>query len=232
MKPKDLNFFYKFGDRKPLLVDNILCVPRYYDRHDDFVMPDLHREIFKNENPVHIEFCSGNGEWIAKCAIERPDINWIAVERKFTRARKIWSKMKNHNLKNIFIVCGNAEDFSDHYLQEGSISEIYINFPDPWPKLRHVKHRLIKQPFVKMMARILKPGAAAYVVTDDLPYASQAIEEMQKADQFSPAYEFPHYRNELENYGSSYFNRLWVEMGRKINYIKYLREEVYAHSDQ
>ena len=230
MKPQDLDFFYKFGDRKPILRDRILCVPRHYQEHDNSVLPDLRKNIFENENPIYIEFCSGNGEWISRCAMENPDINWIAVERKFTRVRKIWSKMKNHNLKNLFIVCGNAEEFCGHYLKENIVDEIYINFPDPWPKLRHEKHRLIKASFVEQVALIAKENARIYIVTDDFPYAQQSIDEMEKNKDFRAAHKSPHYVNEMKEYGSSYFNRLWVEMGREIFYIKYEREPRYVHT--
>ena len=226
MKPKDLHFFYKFADRKPIIYDRVFCVPRFYQDHASFVMPDLHQEIFHNTHPIQIEFCSGNGEWIAKCALERPDINWIAVERKFTRARKIWSKMKNHQLNNLLIVCGNAEDFCNHYLQKESISGIYINFPDPWPKLRHAKHRLIQEPFISMMARILKPGSPCILVTDDSPYAEYSIENLQANAAFVSGYPAPYYIHKPEGYGSSYFNRLWEEMGKTIYLMKFKKRDV------
>ncbi len=224
MKPQDLQFFYKFTDRKPIIQDRVFCVPRFYDDHQTFAMPSLSEEIFRNDHPIHIEFCSGNGEWIAQCAEERREVNWIAVERKFTRARKIWSKMKNQELENLFIVCGNAEDFCEHYLTDGAISGIYINFPDPWPKLRHAKHRLIQEPFISMMARICRPQAHCIIVTDDAPYASYSIENMQANSEFEPAYLAPYFVHKPQEYGSSYFNRLWEEMGKTIHYIKYLKK--------
>ena len=219
MSPKDLPFFYRFSERKPLIQDRVFCVPRFYGEHETFSMPSLSEEIFRNDHPIHIEFCSGNGEWIAKCAQEKPELNWIAVERKFTRVRKIWSKMKNHGLENLFVVCGNAQDFCRHYLDEETISGIYINFPDPWPKLRHAKHRLIQEPFIGMMARICKPKAHCIIVTDDRPYASYSIENMQACEAFEAA----HPSHKPGDYGSSYFNRLWEEAGREIHYIKYTK---------
>ena len=224
MKPKDLSFFYKSGERKPEIRDNVFCVPRNYVGYDKFSMPDLQKVIFKNDNPIHVEFCSGNGEWIVKCAQLHPEINWIAVERKFSRVRKIWSKMKNHALDNLFIVCGNAEDFSEHYLPKGLVSSIYINFPDPWPKTRHAKNRLIQAPFVNLMAKISNVGATCIVVTDDKPYALQAIDEMQNSKMFKSAYQAPYFVDKPDEYGLSYFNRLWIEKGRDIHYIKYLRQ--------
>ena len=221
MNPKDLHFFYKFAQKLPLIQDRVFCVPRFYQDHALFQMPLLSEEIFRNDHPIHIEFCSGNGEWIAKCAEENRNINWIAVERKFTRVRKIWSKMKNHGLENLFIVCGQAEDFCLHYLPEGSISGIYINFPDPWPKLRHAKHRLIQEPFIEMMARICKSGADCTIVTDDPPYAAYSIENMQSNLSFESVFPSPYFENKPGEYGSSYFNRLWEEMGKTIHYIKY-----------
>lgn len=225
MKPKDLPHFYSFEDRRPLIRDGVLCVPRFYQEHHTFTMPDWHREIFQNNHPIHLEFCSGNGEWIAKCAIEHPEINWIAVERKFTRVQKIWAKQQNHHLTNLFIICGNGEDAVDHYLPKGLLDAIYINFPDPWPKARHTKHRLLQAPFIEGMAKVIKPAAFCTLVTDDQPYVNFALKEFLQEGSFFPKNPAPHFIDQPGDYGSSYFNRLWKEMGRTIHYLQMIKRE-------
>lgn len=224
MKPRDLKARYQnFDDRRPIFEDKVLCVPRFFVGHETFVMPDLtSSEVFGCDRPIAIEFCSGNGEWVIRMAKENPDFNWIAVERQFKRVRKIWSKMKNDQIENLLIVCGNAEDFCEHYLKGSSASKIYINFPDPWPKDRHAKNRLIQDPFVSQMGKIAKEGCEAFIVTDDETYSTQIIDVMNKNAYWDAAYADPYYREDVEGYGSSFFRRLWESRGKGTRFMKFI----------
>ena len=215
---KNLNYPHSWEERAPAFIDQVLFVPEYYEGHDQFGTPTL----FENENPISLEYCSGNGEWIIEKALNNPHINWIAVEKKFKRVRKIWKKRQSAGLKNLVIVAGDARDFAKYYLKSGSIDAIYINFPDPWPKDKHAKHRLIQGEFVDEMKRSLKDASTITVVTDHPEYSFQVIDELKRA--FEPSFEAPHYVEKDEAYGSSYFNRLWVEMGRLIRFIKFKKE--------
>jgi tRNA (guanine-N7-)-methyltransferase len=225
MRPKDLKASFKtFAERKPSLEDRVLTVPRFYEAHEEFIMPSLSsEEIFGREAPIAIEFCSGNGEWITKMAEENPDYDWIAVERQYKRVRKIWSKMKNRGIRNLLIVCGNAEDLCEYYLPAAVAEKIYINFPDPWPKKRHAKNRLIQVPFAKQMAYITKEKGKVMVVTDDALYSEQVLEEMKNSKAWDTIHSFPYYLTSMDGYGSSYFNRLWEEMGKEIRFIPFIK---------
>src|SRR3990167_3581078 len=115
MRPKDFPILFSWEERRPLLHNGMLCIPRYYQEHDQFCFSAA--EVFENDKPLCIEFCSGNGEWIARAASLYPDYNWIGVEKQFKRTRKIWSKKQNFGLKNLLPVCGMGEDFCLHYLR-------------------------------------------------------------------------------------------------------------------
>ena len=142
MKPKQLKPPCSWEDRRVILDDGILFVPDYFDAYDSFTFPGWDSpEVFGTQRPVHVEFCSGNGTWIAEKAQQHPDVNWVAIEIRFDRVRKIWSKKKNLGLDNLFVVCGEGLRSSHHYFPEGSVDTVYVNFPDPWPKKRHAKHR-------------------------------------------------------------------------------------------
>ena len=155
LKPKDLCIPFNWAERRPCIFDSFLCVPNHYFEHDQFSMPQW-SEIFENEQPIHLEYCSGNGQWIIEQASKHPKINWIGVEKRIERVKKIWAKGQNRGLKNLLTVFGEASTFTKYYLKEHSISQIYVNFPDPWPKKKHEKNRLIQVPFVKEMGRISK----------------------------------------------------------------------------
>jgi len=223
-KQTDLIYPHPWDERKPAIDNRVLFVPDYYFEHEKFTMPPLSDELlFGNDNPVNIEYCSGNGEWIIEKALANPNINWFGVEMRFKRVRKIWSKMMNLGLKNLIVVCGDANEFIRYYLGEDQISQVNINFPDPWPKEKHEKNRLIQGEFVKHMMRTLKRESDAIIVTDDPDYSHQVIDEMNRV--FTPAYEMPHYVEKSDEYGSSYFNRLWVEKGKFIRYMKFQNQK-------
>lgn len=211
MKPKDLPYPYGWDDRRPFLKDKIFYVPEYYEEHKEELFPSF-AEFFGNDNPVHLEYCSGNGEWIINRARENPDKNWVAVEIWFERVRKIYSKTINYGIENLMIISGEGLTFSRQYLREGCLNGVYVNFPDPWPKKRHAKHRIIQSPFVDELRRTLVPGGTVTLVTDDITYKEQMECEMEKWHKVPP---------QQENYGSSFFERLWLSRGLEIHHLCY-----------
>ena len=89
-----------------------------------------------------------------------------------------------------------------------------MNFPDPWPKERHAKHRLIQSSFQKELYRTVKKGGSVTLVTDSTPYLEQMEREM---GEWAPK------KEDFTNYGGSYFKRLWLSMGLEIHYLCYER---------
>lgn len=219
MHKKDFIIPFEWQDRKTVVINGLLYIPSYYHDHHQF----KERAFFDNSNPIHIEYCSGNGEWIIDRAKKNPTINFIAVEMKFDRARKIWVKMHNENVKNLFIVMGEAYIFSKHYLEDSSIQDVFINFPDPWPKKKHEKNRLISEVFIEEIARIMKKNGSITLVTDDVSYLNQMIESFLKNKDFTPAYEKPYFIKNLQDFGYSYFDNLFRQRNKDINYLKFLR---------
>ncbi len=216
---KDLYIPCTYETRHPLLLDRFLFVPSNYRKHADFGHLDL-PGLFGNSNPVNVEYCSGNGAWAAARAADSPDVNWLAVEKKFDRARKIWLKAHNQNLPNLFVVYGDALDFTDHYLQEGSVFAAFVNFPDPWPKDKHAKHRLICPAFLDCLGSVLKLGAAVTLATDNDAYAGQMIEAFFQKKWHS-RFEPPYFKTVWPEYGDSYFKALWESKGLSIKYLSF-----------
>lgn len=220
MKPKDLKPPFK-KDSKEVFLDlseGVLYIPERVERKN---LKEEIKKYFSSFNCIHLEFCSGNGEWLHKKALEHPEILWIGVEKQFKRVRKIWSKAKNSELKNIFIVSGEALEFSENYLYDDCIDQIYINFPDPWPKNKHAKFRLIQSHFTAQMSRILKEGGHVNFLTDDFNYSKQAISVLLTEKSFLTEFDHPHYHSDLGDYGSSYFRRLWEEKKRSFYFSKF-----------
>jgi tRNA (guanine-N7-)-methyltransferase len=154
-----------------------------------------------------VEYCAGNGCWAAYRAQREPSLQWVAVECKRGRVAKIWSKRRNLSLNNLLIIWGEADEVTRAHFADGSVAQVYIHFPDPWPKRRHAKHRLMQAGFIAQLQRILQPGGRITFVTDDLPYAQQAAQLLQvPIEPFDPA----------PDYGTSYFEGLWRSKGKPI----------------
>lgn len=225
MRPENLKLPFTWEERRVVIHDHVWFVPSHCERFSEFLFPGWeHPDLFGNTNPVNIEYCSGNGAWIAGKAAAHPCLNWVAIERKFPRARKIWSKIKNLNLKNLVVICGEGHHVTTRYFPMGSVNEIYINFPDPWPKKKHWKNRLIQTSFVEELHRILKLNGHMTFVTDDVPYSEWTIEKMLANPGFKSHYQTPFHVTEHNEYGTSYFDQLWREKGRIIRYHKFQKQ--------
>lgn len=209
---KDLIIPFTWQDRRPIFLDRFFYVPGHYDYKPEAI------PFFANEQPIIIEYCSGNGQWIGERAKQNPHFNWIAVEKKFDRARKVWLLSHRENIPNLCVVCSEAVIFTRYYAPKAA--EIYVNFPDPWPKLRHAKNRLLQLNFIQELLRIVEPGGQAICVTDDAPYAAQIEAEFAQCPDWKLLFNV----NEWPSYGRSFFNDLWVARGRTINYLSYERK--------
>src|ERR1700722_5861913 len=113
MKPKDLKCPFRWADRRPMIVQGVLFIPQYYDKHAEWTFPGWEDpSLFGKKGKIFVEYCSGNGAWIIEKARSNPHLQWIAVEIQFERARKIWSKTQNLQLTNLIVVCGEALTFT------------------------------------------------------------------------------------------------------------------------
>jgi len=220
MKPKDLKPPFTWGNQYTTIQDQVFYTYEPYGKELAFTFPGW-PDIFQNDRPVKIEFCSGNGDWVAYQAQKDPLANWVAVEKLFGRVRKIWSKAKNHHLKNLLCVCGEALYTTKTFFPSNSVAEVYVNFPDPWPKKRHAKYRLIQEPFVNEMFRILDEGGKVTLVTDDELYSIQMIEAFLRHPGFHSCVPEPYFFTQCDDYGTSYFEVLWREKGKSIRYHQF-----------
>lgn len=223
MKPNDLKPpFPKREERCVTIQDRVWYVPDMDHQDEDFVFPGWdHPDLFGNDNPVCVEYCSGNGAWIAEKAKENPNINWVAVEIRFMRTRKIWSKIKNYNLDNLIVICGEGMHATKKYFPDSSVQHVYVNFPDPWPKRRHAKNRIIQPGFIKEMERITASGGELTLVTDDVDYSEQMIDVVTANPSYRSLLPEPFYATDTKNYGVSWFEVLWREKGKLIRFHQF-----------
>lgn len=210
----DLHIPYTWEERQPVFLERFFYIPKAFDHSHAERIHWADPQIFGNDQAVCMEICSGNGQWIGDRALAQPDKNWVAVEMCFERARTIWMRIQREKIPNLYVICAEASVFLRYYAPQQSVCEAFINFPDPWPKRRHQKHRLIWAPFLHLLRTIVLGQVT--LATDDLPYYEQMKREFAQtpfwqAVPFDPA----------ENYGDSFFAALWRSKGRKLYYLQY-----------
>jgi tRNA (guanine-N7-)-methyltransferase len=121
--------------------------------------------------PVVLEIGFGRGEVLLEMAARRPGASFLGVEVSRKRVEKTARRVARAALANVRLVSCPAEYLLERVLPPASIAECWINFPDPWPKKRHHKRRLLRGEVVALLARALEPGAVLHVATDHEGYA-------------------------------------------------------------
>lgn len=222
MNPKKLTFPFTWEERHPVLKDQVLFIPKHYDRHKEWAFPRWDDPLlFGREAPVHVEYCSGNGTWVVEKAGQHLESNWVAVEKRFDRVSKIVARRERASLKNLLVVCGDALTFTRDYLPPNSVEETFVNFPDPWPKDKHAKHRLFQKEFVEELFRVAAEDSMVTVVTDFFLYAQQVIGVMLEERKWASLLPDPFYKTEEKGYGASFFETLFREKGMSIYYLNF-----------
>ena len=125
------------------------------------------KELFKNNNPVHLEIGCGKGNFVFQMAQKYPEINFIAVETNKNVLVLAVEKAKAGNIPNVKFILGDA-NFLGQYFADGSFEKIYLNFSDPWHKSRHEKRRLTYKTFLAMYKNLLTYDGVVQFKTDNL----------------------------------------------------------------
>jgi tRNA (guanine-N7-)-methyltransferase len=123
-----------------------------------------------------LEIGSGMGETTARIAAERPDTDFIAVEVHGPGVGSLLKLIEAQGLKNLRVIRHDALEVLEHMIADASLAAIHLFFPDPWPKKRHHKRRLVQAGFAALAARKLAPGGLLHVATDWEDYAGQIVE--------------------------------------------------------
>jgi tRNA (guanine-N7-)-methyltransferase len=139
-----------------------------------FVEKDLdRRQVFGRDAPLVLEIGSGMGETTAQIAQAHPEADFIAVEVHGPGVGSLLNRIAAQGLSNLKVIRHDAAEVFQHMLADGSLAAIHIFFPDPWPKKRHHKRRLVQADFVSRMKEKLSPGGIVHLATDWPDYADQ-----------------------------------------------------------
>ena len=149
-------------------------------RESGFELLDL-EILFGNPNPVILEIGSGKGRFLISTATERPDLNVLGIEKSLHYHRLIRDRVMKRHLTNIRLINHDAFLVMQKMLAPASITEVHIYFPDPWPRKREQKRRIIRPEALEEMKRVLVEGGSGIYVTDHQEYFEAAAPHVEAA---------------------------------------------------
>jgi tRNA (guanine-N7-)-methyltransferase len=149
-------------------------------REIGFVRLDLGK-VFGNDRPVVLEIGSGKGRFLIASAIEQPEVNFIGVEKSLHYHRVIGERVRKRHLTNVRLINHDAFLVVRDMLADASLSEIHIYFPDPWPRKRYQKRRIIRPEVLEQFRRVLVDGGSGIYVTDHREYFEAAAPLIEAA---------------------------------------------------
>lgn len=141
-------------------------------------MLDLDTE-FGRTAPRHMEIGFGMGGALLQMAETHPENDYLGIEVHYPGVGQLLDRMEKLELSNIRVINGDAVPVLENFLPPASLDAVYVYFPDPWPKKKHNKRRIVQVPFVQTLARLLKPGGKLHLATDWEAYAEHMLEVME-----------------------------------------------------
>jgi len=145
--------------------------------------------LFPNSHPLFLEIGCGKGEFISRYPILHPEYNFIGLESSDKRINNTLKKLNPEQNSNVRLLRYYVDSTIAQLFPAESVSGIFIQYPDPWPKRKHHRRRLIQQDFLSSLAIILKPMAQIQITTDNSDYASWIVEEFLAHPSFISVFE-------------------------------------------
>lgn len=170
------------------------------------------KDFFDSDAPFNIEIGIGNGEFISAFAKKNSCQNYLGFEvmkRIFDRAVK---RVRTAEVKNAKIIHFDATFFVS-LMEKECVDNFYVNFPDPWPKKKHNKRRLLKTQFIEILTERLKVGGSLYMATDQVDYAEEIAENLKPVTNLKSAYDTIFVNELIDYHETKYYRKFSPELG-------------------
>lgn len=157
---------------------------------DEFGIEQSHqqidlKEIFPSSQEIVMEIGFGMGEATALIAREQPMTGYLAVDVHRPGVGKLFALIKDYQLSNLRVIEGDVHLILPEMIADGGLDGVHLFFPDPWPKKRHHKRRIVNQNFLQLVAKKVKQGGFFHIATDWVPYAEWIDEVFAGSELFS-----------------------------------------------
>lgn len=156
--------------------------------------------IFGREAPLVLEIGFGNGDSLAAMAEASRETDYLGIEVHRPGVGHLLLRLQDLGLTNVRVYCADAIEILGQNIADASLDRVQLYFPDPWPKLRHHKRRIVNPEFLALVCRKLKPGGIFHAATDWEPYAEHmaamldGCPELRRPHAASPYIPRPEYR--------------------------------------
>ena len=176
-------------------------------------------ELFTTDSPLEIDLGCGDGTFVLEMARQFPDRNFLAVERLLGRVRRICKRASQAGLDNLRVLRLEARYTVEWLLPHASVSRLHLLFPDPWPKARHHRRRLVQGNFLHALRKALIPGGEFLFKTDHEDYFEWAREELALFGHFE-SLPWDEGSDELSFYPQTDFEAQWRAGGRAVHQLR------------
>jgi tRNA (guanine-N7-)-methyltransferase len=170
-----------------------------------------------------VELGFGRGEFLWALAAEAPECAFLGVEYSGKRILKMARRLAKGGPANVRILQARAEDAVTDLLGPRSVDTFWVNFPDPWPKARHHRRRMIQPAFARSLAERLVPGGALEVATDDVPYAEWIDAALAAEPLLENVLGSEAFAREVPGRKATAYELEWRAEGRPLHFFRYRR---------
>ncbi len=163
----------------------------------------------------------GKGVFLERIASASPGVNFVGIEIRAKRVEKIVKRVQAAGLANVRVLSGDARAVFEKGFPDGSVSALYLNFPDPWPKRRHAKRRIFRGAFPAWVHRVLAPGGRWHACTDVRWYAAEMIAAVDALALLANAGGPDGFSERPPGYPASIHEEKFRAWGREIYYMEW-----------
>ncbi len=166
-----------------------------------------------------VEIGSGRGEFITALAREAPGVAHLAIELAYKRVLKFARRLARTEIRNVRLLQERGERAVAELLALESVSTFWVNFPDPWPKARHARRRLLQPAFLHLLATRLRPGGLLQIATDDVPYAMEIAAHLDREALLDNPLAPDAWRGERPGRSPTAYELEWRAEGRPLHFF-------------
>ena len=178
---------------------------------------------FGNTHPLKLEIGFGMGDFLISMAKREPGSNFIGIDFSQDGIQKLLARIRSFQLKNIRVVFGDIREKLPNLFKTAELNSIYINLPDPWPKKRHFKRRLIKPELVKQILQKLTPKGRIHLATDSESYAREILNYFNAEASLQNVNQETGIHHERKHLPKTKYEKSFLYAGDKIHYLEYFK---------
>jgi len=208
--------------RRPLPIP-LDAIP-FVVRLPEFTPPFDWEQLFGRPGRVELELGAGKGLFVSSAASARLDSNFLAVERAPKYFHRAVERLIEAPRPNVRLLRADAFDLLARWIPPGTVDDLHVYFPDPWPKKRHAKRRMLQPALFLGIARALKSGGRFWLGSDVHPYFEEAVAAIESI----PAFARESWPDDAPDRIHTSYALKYLREGRRLHYARFRRTESHC----